>query len=105
MRENQEVDCKIEKAASVRYPWKKEIKQPLDQQHKAKSMLMRLLYMSRAVLNALNAIHNCETDTITASTEWSRFYGIHALALFCGEGNGTPLQYSCLENSMDGGAW
>ena len=23
----------------------------------------------------------------------------------CGEGNGTPLQYSCLENHMDGGAW
>ena len=23
----------------------------------------------------------------------------------CGEGNGTPLQYSCLENPMDGGAW
>ena len=22
-----------------------------------------------------------------------------------GEGNGTPLQYSCLENCMDGGAW
>ena len=22
-----------------------------------------------------------------------------------GEGNGIPLQYSCLENSMDGGAW
>jgi len=22
-----------------------------------------------------------------------------------GEGNGMPLQYSCLENSMDGGAW
>ena len=22
-----------------------------------------------------------------------------------GEGNGTPLQYSCLENSMDGGTW
>ena len=22
-----------------------------------------------------------------------------------GEGNGNPLQYSCLENSMDGGAW
>ena len=22
-----------------------------------------------------------------------------------GEGNGTPLQYSCLENLMDGGAW
>ena len=22
-----------------------------------------------------------------------------------GEGNGTPLQYSCLKNPMDGGAW
>jgi len=22
-----------------------------------------------------------------------------------GEANGTPLQYSCLENPMDGGAW
>ena len=24
---------------------------------------------------------------------------------FFGEGNGNPLQYSCLENPMDGGAW
>ena len=23
----------------------------------------------------------------------------------CGEGNGNPVQYSCLENPMDGGAW
>ena len=22
-----------------------------------------------------------------------------------GEGNGNPLQYSCLKNPMDGGAW
>ena len=22
-----------------------------------------------------------------------------------GEGNGNPLQYSCVENPMDGGAW
>ena len=22
-----------------------------------------------------------------------------------GEGNGNPLQYSCLENPMDGGSW
>ena len=25
--------------------------------------------------------------------------------LLIGENNGTPLQYSCLENPMDGGAW
>ena len=28
-----------------------------------------------------------------------------ALHDIAGEGNGTPLQYSCLENPMDGGAW
>ena len=34
--------------------------------------------------------------------EWRYF-----LLLGCcsGEGNGTPLQYSCLENPVDGGAW
>ena len=25
--------------------------------------------------------------------------------MYLGEGNGTPLQYSCLENPMDRGAW
>ena len=25
--------------------------------------------------------------------------------VFIGEGNGNPLQYSCLENPMNGGAW
>ena len=27
------------------------------------------------------------------------------LKIYIGEGNGTPLQYSCLENPMGGGAW
>ena len=30
---------------------------------------------------------------------------INSLYNNIGEGNGTPLQYSCLENPMDGGAW
>ena len=37
---------------------------------------------------------------------------LNNLYVFCfnlpgsfGEGNGKPLQYSCLENPMDGGAW
>ena len=29
----------------------------------------------------------------------------HEINIQIGEGNGTPLQYSCLENPMDGGAW
>ena len=32
---------------------------------------------------------------------WINMY-VH---LYLREGNGTPLQYSCLENPMDGGAW
>ena len=35
-------------------------------------------------------------------TEWLHFH----FSLSCiGEGNGNPLQYSCLENPRDGGAW
>ena len=30
---------------------------------------------------------------------------IPGLGRYPGEGNGNPLQYSCLENPMDGGAW
>ena len=30
---------------------------------------------------------------------------IPGLGRFLGEGNGNPLQYSCLENLMDRGAW
>ena len=30
---------------------------------------------------------------------------IHGMGRSPGEGNGNPLQYSCLENSMDRGAW
>ena len=30
---------------------------------------------------------------------------VPGLGRFPGEGNGNPLQYSCLENPMDGGTW
>ena len=41
---------------------------------------------------------------------WSRESGLQSsLSVHSqtpsGEGNGNPLQYSCLENPMDGGAW
>ena len=32
-------------------------------------------------------------------------FGGTSILFSIGEGNGTPLQYSCLENPMDGGAW
>ena len=30
---------------------------------------------------------------------------LHCSMAETGEGDGTPLQYSCLENPMDGGSW
>ena len=37
---------------------------------------------------------------------WSLAWRILSVtSVWDGEGNGTPLQYSCLENPMDGGAW
>ena len=40
-------------------------------------------------------------DGITDSMDMS----LSKLRELVGEGDGTPLQYSCLENPMDGGAW
>ena len=36
---------------------------------------------------------------------WSFLSDLYELANIAGEGNGTPLQCSCLENPMDRGAW
>ena len=38
----------------------------------------------------------CNERDLGLIPEWARF---------CGEWNGYPLQYSCLENSMDRGPW
>ena len=55
-------------------------------------------------------------ETNTASTliqnlyppelwEKAKICSLSYLVSFSGEGNGNPLQYYCLENPMDGGAW
>ena len=50
-----------------------------------------------------------QLDTTEHSTAQQQvlvsFYFKHHLSVRSGEGNGIPLQYSCLENPMDGGAW
>ena len=42
------------------------------------------------------------TQWLTISQIWTIFDGVRGRNR---EGDGTPLQYSCLENPMDGGAW
>ena len=41
----------------------------------------------------------CKVKTLCLSVH------IFSFLIFRREGNGTPLQYSCLKNPMDGGAW
>ena len=51
------------------------------------------------------------TGKTIALTRWTFVSKVMSLLfnilsrLVIGEGNGKPLQYSCLENPMDGGAW
>ena len=43
------------------------------------------------------------SDVTEVGEEVMKIYG--EIGIHSGEGNGTPLQYSCLETPMDGGAW
>ena len=45
-----------------------------------------------------------EWDDLLIFMTVKKIFLIYPEAIF-GEGSGTPLQYSCLENPMDGGAW
>ena len=47
----------------------------------------------------------CKRATKQQQQTWFRPDSCLHLAPLSGEGNGTPLQYSCLENPMDGGVW
>ena len=43
-------------------------------------------------------------ETLSLTKQARRYNGEKTISLTSGA-NGTPLQYSCLENPMDGGAW
>ena len=58
-----------------------------------------LLYMTGG---GIHDIHVKQGNTISNK---STFWLGKSNSSYFREGNGTPLQYSCLENPMDGGAW
>ena len=53
--------------------------------------------------NMSKYIVNCCTEHLTIQNLFQEFYVGFAWPIR--EGNGTPLQSSCLENPMDGGSW
>ena len=47
--------------------------------------------------------HRAELPVLSSSFPLAVYF-THG-SVYIGEGNGTPLQYSCLENPIGGGAW
>ena len=60
----------------------------------SESVRMHLKCVLAICLSSKSYLSGKETDT-----------ACRKLFLILTEGNGNPLQYSCLENSMDRGAW
>ena len=60
-----------------------------------------------AKLRSLNIIRKQEVKQAfqLGKRSFSEIYLLRLSQVLNGEGNGTPLQYSCLENPMDGRAW
>ena len=70
------------------------------QEYKISSIMALLIWKRQELLDGRNNrkwnnLFTCECRQTVFATN----------LIYIREGNGTPLQYSCLENPMDGGAW
>ena len=68
--------------------------------HKVKFPMLYSLFSS-----VIYFIHSISSVYVGGSGLRGHMYTCGQFMLICGEGNGTPLQYSGLENPKDGGAW
>ena len=66
----------------------------------------------KTFLSFINRLHSCLENTMGGGAWWAAIHGVAKsrtwlrTSLSCiGEGNGNPLQCSCLDNPRDGGAW
>ena len=64
---------------------------------------MTILYSNISLLLYIGL--PCGSDTKASVYNAGDPGSIPGLGRSPGEGNGNPLQYSCLENPMDGGSW
>ena len=62
-------------------------------------------YTSSKDVESLQLKYNPQLRLRKRTTKGRYAYSLFVICYCSGEGNGTPLQCSCLENPMDGGAW
>ena len=80
--------------------WKRSVFIPIPKKGNAKECsnyrtIALISHANKVILQArLQQYMNCELPDVQTGFRKGR-----------GTGEGTPLQYSCLENPMDGGAW
>ena len=69
--------------------------------------IKRCLLLGRKVMTNLDSILDFPGGSDGKASVYNAgdLGSIPGLGRFPGEDNGNPLQYSCLENPMDGGAW
>ena len=67
--------------------------------------IKRRLLLGRKVMTNLDSIFKRRDITLSTKVCLVKAMVFPVVMYGCGEGNGTPFQYSCLENPMDGGAW
>ena len=70
-----------------------------------KDVFNRIPKVSLLLDNTQKEIYVSKQLAHMARKELSRMADLYRSSVNHGEDNGTPLQYSCLQNPMDGGAW
>ena len=66
--------------------------------------IKRRLLLGRKAMTDLDSILKSR-DNFANKGPSSQSYGFSSSHVWIGEGNGNPLQFSCQENPMYGGAW
>ena len=67
--------------------------------------IKRCLLLERKAMTNLDSVLKSRDSMSPTKVHIVRAMVFPVVTYGCGEGNGTPFQYSCLENPMDGGAW
>ena len=81
--------------------WVSKIKGDANCSHEIK----RCLLLGRKVTTNLDSILKSRDITLPTKVHLVKAIVFPVAMYGCREGNGNPLQYSCLENPMDGGTW